>query len=127
MAPARRPTRQDRGTVIHALERYRLRAQNRRLRALARSGTRPSDRILNSALEGIIGLDTDGLITFANPAAAGMIGYTVAELLGQPIQTHMQYSGSSIAALGQESCWREDGTSFPIECETALISVAGRV
>lgn len=127
MAPAWRPTRPDRGRTARALQRYRLRAENRRLRGLARSGTGPSDRILDSAREGIVGLDTDGRITFANPAAAGMIGYTVAELIGQPIQTHMQYSGSSIAALGQESCWREDGTSFPIECETAPISVAGHV
>jgi PAS domain S-box-containing protein len=99
--------------------------------APARRPTRQDQRILDSVPEGIVGLDVEGRITFANPAAAGMMGYTVEELHGQPIRTHMQYSGSSPHVpdlpLGQESCWREDGTSFPIECETAPVSVAGRV
>jgi PAS domain S-box-containing protein len=145
MASARRSTRQHRRVHKRALERYRLLADNRRLRAREHSRTLQSERILDSAPEGIVGLDLEGRITFANPAAATMMGYTVEELRGQPIRTHMQFSGSSTAMqadqdaagralsaalylpLGEESCWREDGTSFPIECASAPMSEAGRI
>lgn len=43
------------------------------------------DLVLNSAGEGIIGLDLDGVITFANPAAVNMTGYGLETLVGQPI------------------------------------------
>ena len=95
--------------------------------APARRPTRQYQRILDAAPQGIVGLDVDGRITFANSAAAGMMGYTVEELRGQPIRTHMQFSGSTSNGeldlpLGAESCWREDGTSFPIECESAPLA-----
>ena len=100
--------------------------------APARRPTRQDQRILDAAPQGIVGLDVDGRITFANLAAAGMMGYTVEELQGQPIRTHMQFSGSSTSVeldlpLGEESCWREDGTSFPIECESAPLTDDGRI
>jgi len=41
--------------------------------------------ILNSAGEGIYGLDLAGRITFINPAAAEMLGYDVAQLQNQPM------------------------------------------
>jgi signal transduction histidine kinase len=42
------------------------------------------EHILNSAGEGIYGLDMQGKTTFVNPAAAKLTGYTVEELLGKP-------------------------------------------
>ena len=47
------------------------------LRALSRQ----SESILNSASEGIWGIDCDGRTVFANKAAAELTGYPVAELL----------------------------------------------
>jgi len=41
------------------------------------------EHILNSAGEGIYGLDMQGKTTFVNPAAAKLTGYTVEELLGK--------------------------------------------
>jgi diguanylate cyclase (GGDEF)-like protein/PAS domain S-box-containing protein len=41
---------------------------------------RQREAILDAAGEGICGLDPDGLITFANPAAATMLGRTIGEL-----------------------------------------------
>ena len=98
--------------------------------APARRPTQQDQRILDAAPQGIIGLDVEGRITFANPTAAGMMGYTVEELQGQPIRTHMQFAGSSTGAeldlpLGEDSCFREDGTSFPIECESAPLTDNG--
>jgi len=39
--------------------------------------------ILNSVAEGIFGVDLRGIITFANPSAAAMLGYNESELIGQ--------------------------------------------
>jgi signal transduction histidine kinase len=44
---------------------------------------RRHEHILNSAGEGIYGLDMQGKTTFVNPAAAKLTGYTVEELLGK--------------------------------------------
>jgi|SRR5579884_1106218 len=44
------------------------------------------DLVLNSAGEAIIGLDLEGIISFANPAAANMTGYPLELLIGQPIR-----------------------------------------
>ena len=44
---------------------------------------RRSDLILNSAGEGICGFDLSGRITFANPAAARIMGKSVEELVGR--------------------------------------------
>lgn len=40
--------------------------------------------LLTSAGEGIFGLDAEGRNTFVNPAASRLLGYSVAEMLGQP-------------------------------------------
>ncbi len=39
--------------------------------------SREKELILNSAGEGIFGLDLDGNITFCNPAGASMLGYDI--------------------------------------------------
>jgi PAS domain S-box-containing protein len=43
--------------------------------------------ILDSAAEGIMDVDRDFAITYANPALAALVGYTVDELIGQPALT----------------------------------------
>lgn len=46
--------------------------------------SREKELILNSAGEGIFGLDLEGKITFCNPACESMLGYERGELIGQP-------------------------------------------
>jgi PAS domain S-box-containing protein len=60
-----------------------------------------NELLLNSAGEGILGTDTAGCITFANPAAARMFGMPVAELLGQPLRSLVEH-GRPIAGI--EAC-----------------------
>jgi PAS domain-containing protein len=45
-----------------------------------------NESILDAAGEGIVGIDHNGLVLFANPAALGVLGYRRDELLGQDIQ-----------------------------------------
>ncbi|HIJ78702.1 MAG: PAS domain S-box protein [Desulfobulbaceae bacterium] len=95
---------------------------------------RQNDLILNSAGEGIYGLDIEGKITFVNQAALRLTGYTENELLGYKAhdllhhtdQTNHTYPFSacpisSTLAYGKvhreqdELFWRKDGSSFPVE------------
>ncbi|WP_227396037.1 bifunctional diguanylate cyclase/phosphodiesterase [Jeotgalibacillus aurantiacus] len=56
-----------------------LETMNNDLRLLSKK----NESILNSAGEGIYGLNKDGVITFCNPTAASMLAYDVEELVGK--------------------------------------------
>lgn len=90
--------------------------------------------ILESAGEGICGLDAKGMTTFVNPAALRMLGYTTQELIGQPMHTTVHHSypdgspyprhkcrmfaactNGQVHRVDDEVLWRKDGTSFPVD------------
>ncbi|MEW6067172.1 MAG: diguanylate cyclase [Nitrospirota bacterium] len=96
--------------------------------------------ILESAGEGIFGLDTDGRVTFVNPAGAKMLGYSVEELVGEihhnkvhhsrpdgtpyPIEAcpiHETYKKGVFHKGDDEIFWKKDGTSIPIEYKSSPI------
>lgn len=90
-----------------------------------------NELILNSAGEGICGLNREGKITFVNPAAARMTGYETRELImsdlrqitrGDCPETKGSLSpifatleDGTIRHVTDEMFWRRDGTSFPVE------------
>ncbi|MDH3673241.1 MAG: PAS domain S-box protein, partial [Gammaproteobacteria bacterium] len=95
---------------------------------------RQNELLLNSAGEGIYGLDMEGQTTFVNPAAARMIGWEPEELIGKPahdILHHTKPDGSpyprqecpigsvlqdgTVHRVDNEVFWRKDGSSFPVE------------
>jgi diguanylate cyclase (GGDEF)-like protein len=63
---------------------------------------RQNETLLNSAADGIYGLDLEGRITFANPAAVALTGYTVEETLGRQQHELVHHT-------------RADGTAYPLE------------
>ncbi len=90
--------------------------------------------ILNSAGEGICGLDTEGRATFANPAAARMMGWDAAALIGRPIHDVLRVTRADGTAYAPDDCptstslhdgktqhsnaetfTRQDGTPVPVE------------
>ncbi len=91
--------------------------------------------LLESASEGIWGLDCGGLTTFVNPAAARMLGYEPPELIGQPIYEMVRgcqqvgvhsapcsscsiadsFNGGEIQKNREETFRRKDGSWFPVE------------
>jgi PAS domain S-box-containing protein len=79
------------------------------------------EHILNSAGEGICGLDGQGRTIFANPAAAKLTGWTPEELVGQTEQgTFGGTRGDGQDAFagrnsGEGVFYRKDGSCFPVE------------
>jgi two-component system sensor histidine kinase/response regulator len=104
-------------------------------------------RLLESTSEGIFGVDLKGHITFANTAAAHLLGYTEAALLigvashenmhsiypdgspypkaDCPICQTMKTNASS--SCDNEIFLRADGSSFPVAYSCAPLSRNGRV
>lgn len=102
--------------------------------------------ILESAGEGIYGLDMEGKTTFINPAAARMVGYELEELIGRlqhPILHHSRPDGTPYPReecpiyaafktgkthhVDNEVFWRKDGTSFPVEYTSTPLRKDGEV
>lgn len=90
--------------------------------------------ILESAGEGVYGLDGEGKTTFVNPAAERMTGYTAKEMIGHcqhKLVHHTKPDGTTyidtecpiyaavkdgkVHTVSTEVFWRKDGTSFPVE------------
>ncbi len=102
--------------------------------AQAKEFSRSIELILNSAGEGIFGLDMDGAVTFVNPAGAGILGYEVDDLLGRrmhDIAHHTRADGTpnlwedcpafmalklgTFQSSDLEMFWRQDGSHFPVD------------
>ncbi|MCH7623024.1 MAG: sigma 54-interacting transcriptional regulator [Nitrospinae bacterium] len=90
--------------------------------------------ILESAGEGIYGLDLEGKVTFINHAAVKMTGFTTKEMIGNCQHKLVHHSKPDGKHYPREKCpiyaafidgkvhqvstevfWRKDGTSFPVE------------
>ncbi len=103
--------------------------------------------ILESATEGVFGLDPEGRHTFVNPAAAKMLGYSVEELIGErshELWHHTRADGTpyphtechiyatlhdgKARQIDTEVFWRKDGTSFSVEyTSNSLLNEAGEI
>jgi PAS domain S-box-containing protein len=101
---------------------------------------RKNELILNSAGEGIFGVDIKGGCIFVNPAAAEMLGFKVEELIGQRIHNIIHQRPAHTSCEKSEECpihltlrdglahhknedifWRKDGTPFPVEYSSTPI------
>jgi PAS domain S-box-containing protein len=80
------------------------------------------ESILNSAGEGIYGLDLQGRTTFVNPAAAKITGWKVEELVSKLESEVFHRLAANPADAAEQTTpadyqlfYRKDGTSFPAE------------
>jgi PAS domain S-box-containing protein len=101
--------------------------------------------ILESAGEGIFGLDLQGNHTFVNPMAASLFGYRVDELNGKHSHTiwhHTRPNGDpypatecpiyatlkdGISHFGEEYFWRKDSSGCPVDFSATPILEGGKV
>jgi two-component system, sensor histidine kinase and response regulator len=89
--------------------------------------------LLESVGEGIIGVSVDGQMTFINPAACQMLGYSPDDFEGKELHglihyahedgspyprqdcpMHQSISGGTASHIDSEVLWRKDGTRFPV-------------
>ena len=104
------------------------------------------ESILNSAGEGIYGLDKNGKATFVNPAAAKMTGWVIEDVIGEGLHEqhhHTKVDGSpyprhecpiyaalkdgEVHQIRDEVFWRKDGTSFPVYYTSTPILDEGEI
>jgi two-component system cell cycle sensor histidine kinase/response regulator CckA len=126
--------------VGQVLEQKRLRDESKRAEESLVKLQRQHELILNSAGEGIYGLDLDGNIIFENPKAATLLGWTASELRGKPAHATIHHShadGSSnpleswvisicmrdgtTRRITNDVFWRKDGSSFRVDYVCAPI------
>ncbi|AMX00591.1 EAL domain-containing protein [Rummeliibacillus stabekisii] len=103
--------------------------------------SREKELILNSAGEGIFGLDLDQNITFCNPAGAHMLGYkTEDELIGKTV--NIIFNNTEISRLNSVASnleenpkyglkegefYRKDHSSLPVEYVISQIEERGKI
>lgn len=104
---------------------------------------RQQEILLDSVADGICGVDRQGMVSFANPAAARLLGAEPARLTGKPVHELLHGAGDSsgrcgddcpllrstghqMAAAGEDTIFRGDGTSFPAEYILTPILDQGR-
>ncbi len=108
--------------------------------------TRENQSILNSAGDGIFGIDVNGMATFTNPATESILGYANEELIGKYLHSIIHHSHANGEFYRHEHCpilevltsgkanrvsnelfWRKDGTSFPVEYVSTPIIEEGNL
>lgn len=101
--------------------------------------------LLESAGDGILGLDTEGRCTFVNQSALAMLGYSQEELLGQDTHATLHHSDADglptpaeawgvykafrdgVPHRSTEIFRRKNHGSFPVECSSYPIQLDGQV
>ncbi|WP_374683590.1 PAS domain S-box protein [Accumulibacter sp.] len=102
--------------------------------------------ILGSVSEGILGLDGDGRLVFANPAVLRLLGYSAAQLFRQRFHEMVHYAYPDGRAFPYACCpmhltaqdgqarqvdnevlWRKDGTPLTVEYTTTPFHKADAV
>lgn len=96
--------------------------------------SREKELILNSAGEGIFGLNLDGKITFCNPASEFMLGYEKGDLIGKSYRIIFERNNKqskSAYSEGNQKFIKKDNSSFFVEYVISLIkeedSILGEV
>ncbi|SCK13298.1 PAS domain-containing protein [Streptomyces sp. WMMB 322] len=102
---------------------------------------RQTEMILRAASEGVLGVDTEGLIVLVNPAAAQILGYRAGDLGGQELHSLLLHSRPDGSPLPYEETtlsdtlksgrkhrvragtvlWAKDGQAVPVDITTAPV------
>lgn len=120
--------------------------QNIRTEQAIRNLEQRNQLLLNSAAEGIYGLDKNGKTTFVNPAAQDMLGYNASELVGQHMHSlihNKHQDGSEYPAdecpmydtvntgtphqIENEVLWRKDGSYFYVSYHSTPMHFQGEL
>lgn len=127
------------GMRSRILERQRAEAALEKLR-------REQEQILSAAGEGIYGVDSNGITTFVNPAAAKMLGWKPEELIGSRQHSTIHHTRPDGTPYPEEECpisaavydgkihegtdeWyiRKNGSTFPVDFISTPVIQNGKV
>ncbi|WP_416885745.1 response regulator [Marinospirillum sp.] len=89
----------ERQTAQLAAQAIEMEAQQSEIRAAEEK----SRLILEAVKEGIVVIDTEGIINFANPAAHNLLGYKEEEFLHAHFQSLVHYDASGMPILAEDS------------------------
>jgi PAS domain S-box-containing protein len=122
------------GAMFDVTERKQAEIQLRTVNEKLEELSRKHQLILNTAADGIFGLDLDGHATFLNASGAAMIGCTLEELAAGRIHNVIHHTHADGTPFPAEDCptlaamkngettqvtddlfWRKDGSSFAAE------------
>jgi len=109
-----------------------------------RQTSREKQLLLDSAGEGIYGIDSEGRVTFANAYTVNRLGWSESEMVGSDMHTmthHTRAGGDSYPSsecpihstlqqrtvhhISDEIFWCKDGSSFPVEYTSTPIMEEG--
>jgi PAS domain S-box-containing protein len=134
--------------ILLIIDNERLR-RSMELRVIERSNalrtvTQQSDLVVDSVGDGIYGVDSEGLITFVNPAAARVLGYERSQLLGREAHSAFHAIQADGTPYPIENCYvteairnavitsaeqdfyiRADGLSVPVEVTATPLTIVG--
>src|SRR3954452_3370494 len=135
----------DLGTLAGAVESELRAVELGRALTAQRESEELGSALLRATVEGVLGLDLDGRITFANPAAGQLLGWEPEEMIGRVGHDLFHHSHPDGSPYPRSECptlrvlshgevvhlddvfWRCDGSSFPTESLTAPLVYDGRI
>lgn len=107
---------------------------------------RDNHLLLSAVGDGIYSIDSEGLATYVNPAAARMLGWETDEMIGKNIHRIHHHSHADGSHYPVEDCpiykavhdglvhegrqevfWRRDGSMFPVEFTSTPVISDGRI
>ncbi|MCY1280259.1 Anaerobic nitric oxide reductase transcription regulator NorR [compost metagenome] len=113
---------------------------------LFQESERDNQLLLSAVGDGIYSIDSEGLATYVNPAAARMLGWTAEEMIGKNIHRIHHHSHADGSHYPVEDCpiykavhdglvhegrqevfWRRDGSMFPVEFTSTPVISDGRI
>jgi PAS domain S-box-containing protein len=132
------PLREEGGTVTHHIGLVEDISEYRRSQEALRESTERLQAVLNAAVDGIVIIDTAGIIQSVNPAVREMFGYAPEELVGRNVKILMpppfreEHDGyiarylatgeARIIGIGREvEGRRRDGSTFPLDLAVSKV------
>lgn len=113
---------------------------------LFQESERENQLLLSAVGDGIYSINSDGLATYVNPAAARMLGWEVDQMIGKNIHRIHHHSHADGSHYPVEDCpiykavhdglvhegqqevfWRRDGSMFPVEFTSTPVISGGSI
>ena len=136
--------RQNQANVARTMRGGLIEWQN--ILTLFQESERENQLLLSAVGDGIYSINSDGLATYVNPAAARMLGWEVDQMIGKNIHRIHHHSHADGSHYPVEDCpiykavhdglvhegqqevfWRRDGSMFPVEFTSTPVISGGSI